>query len=210
MKLTKFEHACFSVELENQNLLVDPGNLTSDFVIPENLLAVVITHMHDDHCDVSKIQQIVAKFPDIKIFCTDDTAAKLKLANTIIVTDQPRQMVGPFELDFFSGQHAMIHSSIGSIQNCGVLINQKIFYGGDALEAPSLPVDTLLIPAAAPWMQIGQAIDYLNQVKPRLAIPTHDAIYAPSGKQIADRLLSNASPLIGSKYSRLDGPITIK
>ena len=51
MKLTKYEHACFSVEHDGMTLVVDPGNFTTDFIAPEGVIAVVITHEHSDHFD---------------------------------------------------------------------------------------------------------------------------------------------------------------
>ena len=50
MKLTKYEHACFTVEDTSGNVLVvDPGSFSKNFVVPNNVVGIVITHEHADH-----------------------------------------------------------------------------------------------------------------------------------------------------------------
>jgi L-ascorbate metabolism protein UlaG (beta-lactamase superfamily) len=48
MQLTKYEHACFTVEKDGQLLVVDPGNFTTDFIAPEHVVGIVITHSHQE------------------------------------------------------------------------------------------------------------------------------------------------------------------
>jgi hypothetical protein len=55
---------------------------------------------------------------------------------------------------------------------------------GDALFVPDEPVDVLAAPAAAPWMKISEAVDYLRAVAPRQAVPIHQAIIAPEARGI--------------------------
>jgi hypothetical protein len=55
---------------------------------------------------------------------------------------------------------------------------------GDALYAPGEPVDILAAPAAAPWMRISEAVDYLRAVAPNRAVPIHQAIIDPSARGI--------------------------
>ena len=49
MKITKYEHACFVVEEDGESLIVDPGGWTTDLVIPDTVVGVIITHEHQDH-----------------------------------------------------------------------------------------------------------------------------------------------------------------
>ncbi len=51
---------------------------------------------------------------------------------------------------------------------------------GDALFVPDEPVDVLATPAAAPWMKISEAVDYLRAVAPARAVPIHQGIIEPS------------------------------
>ena len=55
---------------------------------------------------------------------------------------------------------------------------------GDALFTPGEPVDVLATPAAAPWMKISEAVDYLRAVAPTRAVPIHQAIIEPNARGI--------------------------
>jgi hypothetical protein len=39
-------------------------------------------------------------------------------------------------------------------------------------------VDVLFLPTAAPWQKLADAVDYLREVAPRVAVPIHQAILA--------------------------------
>ena len=54
---------------------------------------------------------------------------------------------------------------------------------------------------AAPWLALGQAIDYLRAATPQTAVPIHDAILSDPGKLLVDRILG-AMPG-NSDYRRL-------
>ena len=117
--------------------------------------------------------------------------------------------VGSFTLKFFGGTHALIHSSIPQIVNFGVLINEKLYYPGDSFALPDQAVDTLALPAAAPWMKLGEAMDFLEKVKPRLAFPTHDALLSKVGKTMVDSHLNNIAQNNGGTYQRITSTIEI-
>jgi L-ascorbate metabolism protein UlaG (beta-lactamase superfamily) len=51
-------------------------------------------------------------------------------------------------------------------------------------EQLSVPVDVLATPAAAPWMKISEAVDYLRAVAPTRAVPIHQAVVAPEARGI--------------------------
>ncbi len=203
MKLTKYEHACFTVEKDEQILVVDPGAFSTDFMPPENVVGIVITHEHADHYDHDMIAEIVDKNPDALIIGHEAVTTKIEVFPTKAVSTGETMTVGPFELQFFGGQHALIHESIPRVANLGVLIDELLYYPGDSLTLPEMPVDVLAIPASAPWLKIGEAIDFLAAVRPRLAFPTHDAILSDSGKQISDNLLTLAAKQNDIEYIRL-------
>jgi hypothetical protein len=70
---------------------------------------------------------------------------------------------------------------------------------------PEQPVDTLLLPVYAPWCKISKVIDFVRAVKPRLAVPIHDALLSDYGLALVDHLLGPQGPGIGTNYRRL-GP----
>jgi L-ascorbate metabolism protein UlaG (beta-lactamase superfamily) len=209
MELTKYEHACFTVEKDDKVLVVDPGNLSSDFIAPENVVAVVITHQHADHFDPDRLAQIFDKNDDVLVLGPADVTDKIEVENKHTAEPGEKITIGPFDLEFFGGLHALIHESYPRAQNVGVMINDLVYYPGDSLNTPNHPVDVLAIPAAAPWMKIGEAMDFLLAVKPRFAFPTHDAIASQEGKSIVDRILGGLAKTNDIDYQRLSDPIEI-
>jgi L-ascorbate metabolism protein UlaG (beta-lactamase superfamily) len=91
------------------------------------------------------------------------------------------------------------------VLNVGYLINGLVFHPGDSFTLPERPVDVLLLPVTAPWSKIAEVIDFARAVKPRLAVPIHDAILSDIGLGLVDRLLGDQGPGIGAAYRRL-GP----
>jgi len=87
------------------------------------------------------------------------------------------------------GRHAVIHPEIPVIDNISYLVGDgdhpaKLMHPGDALFLPDEPIEVLATPAAAPWMKISEAIDYLRAVAPRHAVPIHQGIIAPEARGI--------------------------
>ncbi len=83
----------------------------------------------------------------------------------------------------------MIHPEIPVIENISFVIGDgdhpaRLMHPGDALFVPDEPVDVLATPAAAPWMKISEAVDYLRAVNPVRAVPIHQGIVAPAARGI--------------------------
>jgi L-ascorbate metabolism protein UlaG (beta-lactamase superfamily) len=205
MKITKFEHACFMVTKDDQTLVVDPGNWSSDFRTPSNVVAVIITHEHEDHFDQSKLQQIAEQNPTAVVIADESITSKVTILPTKSVAAGETQIVGPFTLTFYGGEHAIIYDGYPKVTNLGVLINNTLYYPGDSFALPEKPIDTLALPVSAPWMKISDAMIFCKEVNPRLVFPTHDAILSDSGKALVDRLLGGVS----NQYQRLVEPIEI-
>lgn len=209
VKLTKYEHACFTVEKDGQVLVIDPGNFTTDFVAPEGVVGVVITHEHGDHFDHEQLEAIIDKNPDAVIIAHQSITDAIEVFQTKAVDTGDTFTIGVFSLEFFGGQHATIHTDIPPIANLGVMINELVYHPGDSFTLPGKPVDVLALPVAAPWLKISESMDFFAAIRPRLAFPTHDAIASEIGKSVVDRMLSSTATHIGSSYERLDTTIEI-
>jgi L-ascorbate metabolism protein UlaG (beta-lactamase superfamily) len=82
------------------------------------------------------------------------------------------------------GVHAVIHPEIPLINNISYLVGDsdhqaRLMHPGDSLFIPGEPVDVLALPAAAPWLKISEAVEYLRAVHPLHAIPIHHGILNP-------------------------------
>ncbi len=204
MKLTKYEHACFTVKKDGEVLVVDPGGYTTDFIAPENVVAVVVTHHHGDHFDHDQLAAIVDKNPKALIIGPEDVVKQIEVFETRSVDAGDSVEVGGFNLEFFGGQHAVIYPSLPVAQNVGVLINDLIYYPGDSFALPEgRQVDTLALPVAAPWLKVSEVIDFALAIKPRFAFPTHDAILSDIGRRLPDSTVPSLLP--DTIYKRIDG-----
>ncbi len=88
--------------------------------------------------------------------------------------------VGSLSVRGVGGKHAVIHPEIPVIDNISYLIGDgdhpaRLMHPGDALYMPGEPVDVLATPAAAPWMKISEAVEFLRAVALARAVPIHQA-----------------------------------
>ena len=204
MKLTKYQHACLTLEKDAQLLVVDPGVFTTNLPPLKNVAAIVITHAHPDHFDETKIQEITMENPNAVVLAHSDIVSLLNNTHsTTVVQAGETHWVGAFELAFFGGSHAIIHESIPPISNLGVMINNTLYYPGDSFVLPDCAVETLAVPASAPWMNMAEAMDFITAVKPKTCFPTHNALLSLEGQQLADAWLEKAAQKVGSKYKVL-------
>lgn len=204
MRLTKLEHAAFVVEHSGDKLYVDPGKFTTPITESAGTLAVVITHQHDDHWTPEQLARIVEADPEVRIFGPAGVAAAAADFPVETVAAGDEVEVGPFRLRFFGGRHAVIHPSIPVIDNLGVLVNDALYYGGDAFAVPGVPVEVLAAPAGAPWMKISEAMDYVVEVAPNRVFPTHEMVLSRAGRALSDARLTWAVEQGGGEYLPLE------
>ena len=57
--------------------------------------------------------------------------------------------------------------------NNAYLFNGRVLHPGDSFFQPDGDVDVLLLPIGGPWLKLSEAVDYVNRVAPRVAIPIH-------------------------------------
>jgi len=205
MKLTNYEHACFTVEKDGKVIVVDPGVFTTDFVVPENVVAIIITHDHGDHLDDDLIAEIVDKNHGVVIIGPEQVTSKLKKYETRTVHGGDGFAIGGFDLDFYGDDHAKIHKDIPKGQNVGVLIEDRVYFPGDSFTMPEKSVDILALPVAGPWMKVEEAIEFMKAVGARFTFPTHDAILSAAGKQVTDNMVGGFAEAAGTEYRRIDG-----
>lgn len=210
MILTKYEHACFTLEKDGKLLVVDPGEWTTDLKSPENVVAIVVTHEHADHFDPAALGALIAHNPDAMIYAHENITRQFgdPLPHAAVDAGDTVE-VGPFKLEFFGGSHAVIHESLPVVANLGVMIDDSVYYPGDSFTKPNKPVKVLALPVTAPWLKISEAIDFTADVKADLVFPTHDVIASDSGKALPDRMIPDFVKRYGGTYRRLTEPLAI-
>lgn len=192
MQLTHFGHSCLLATFgdggEETTILFDPGTFSHGFEGITGLSAILITHQHPDHADVDRLPALVEANPRAALYADPMTAAQLggswRAVNAGDAFD-----VGRLSVRGVGGAHAVIHPEIPVIDNISYLVGDgghpaRLMHPGDALFNPGEPVDVLATPAAAPWMRLSEAVDYLRAVAPARAVPIHQAIVAEEARGI--------------------------
>ena len=190
MRITKLEHAALVVEEGGRRLVVDPGGLTNPILGLTAVDAVVVTHEHADHWSADQLKRLQDANPQVVILGPAGVAAAAEGFDVRVVAPGDSMTVEGWSLRFFGGNHAVIHPTIPIIENLGVLIDDRLYYPGDSFHVPvGVAVDTLAAPIGAPWLKIGEAMDFVGQVAPRRAFGTHDGVLSAVGRTMAnDRL----------------------
>lgn len=202
MRITKYEHATLLVSLGDEHLVIDPGVFLTppDF---SGVAGIVITHEHADHWTPEQVRRILDKNPGARIVGPQGVADAAADFEVDVVAAGDTVEIGGFKLDFFGRDHAVIHQSIPGIDNVGVLVNDELYYAGDSYSVPGVEVGTLAAPIGAPWLKIGDAMDYVLAVKPKRAFYTHDMTLSVAGKQMAAARLTWATEQGGGAFTEL-------
>lgn len=188
MQLTHFGHSCLLAEFGQTRLLFDPGTFSHGFEGITGLSAILITHQHPDHIDVTRLPTLLEDNPAAELYADPQTAAQLgEPWRAVHVGDE--LPLAELTVRAVGGCHAVIHPEIPVIENISYLVGDskhraRLMHPGDALFVPGEQVDVLATPAAAPWMKISEAVDYLRAVAPARAVPIHQAIVAPDARGI--------------------------
>jgi L-ascorbate metabolism protein UlaG (beta-lactamase superfamily) len=203
MELTHFGHSCLLAAFPgagvtaDTTILFDPGTFSHGFEGITGLSAILITHQHPDHADTERLPALLEANPQAALYADPQTAQQLGGPwRAVHVGDE--LTVGHLRVRGVGGTHAVIHPEIPVIDNISYLVGDddhpaRLMHPGDALYAPGEPVDVLATPAAAPWMKVSEAVDYLRAVAPARAVPIHQAIIDPMARGVYYGRLSEMS-----------------
>lgn len=205
MKLTKYQHACFTIEIDGNLLVVDPGVLTRDYTPSDNVIAVIVTHEHPDHVSPDLIAQIYEKNPDTLLISTESVIGTYPDYRSLVAVPGQHTSVGPFHLDFYGGSHAKIYGDIPAIDNVAVMINDTLYYPGDSFDIPEVAVINLAVPLGAPWLKSSESIDFLRAVNPQFAFPTHYGTLSSDGIGFANAWLQRFADEQSIEYRDISG-----
>ncbi|MFE6994971.1 MBL fold metallo-hydrolase [Microbacterium sp. NPDC057659] len=205
MRVTKFEHAALRIDEGSDTLIIDPGSFTAPLDDLRKVVAVVITHEHPDHWTPEHLDRILLAAPGTPVFAPAGVAAAADGYEITVVAPGDTVTAGSFTLRFFGGEHAVIHSSLPVVENVGVLVNDELYYPGDSYTVPDgVEVSTLAAPVGAPWLKIGEAMDFVLAVAPRRAFGVHDMTLSVIGKNMHRGRLQWSTEQGGGEFFTLE------
>ncbi|MFD9701832.1 MBL fold metallo-hydrolase [Lentzea sp. NPDC059081] len=193
MKLTKFAHACVTLEKEGAKITLDPGTLTpgaKDAV--HGSAAVLITHEHFDHFDDALLAEALDADRELRVFGPRSVVEKLgdRDGRVQAVAAGDTVHIGAFSVSVHGDRHAPIHADVPCVDNVGYLVDGTVFHPGDAYLVPEAPVDTLLLPTSGPWTTLGGAVEHVRAVQPRQVVQIHELMLSELGQNATRTFLA--------------------
>jgi len=167
---------------------------------------VLVTHEHADHYDVGHLRRT-----DAPVFTIAAVAARIReeapdVAERVTVLELGQGFDPGVPARVVGRLHAVIHPELPRLENSGYLLEvegTRIYHPGDALAVPPDEVDLLLLPVSAPWLKVGECIDFARDVAAPRSLAIHDKIYSETGLAMVDAHLGRALGQRAQTYRRL-------
>jgi L-ascorbate metabolism protein UlaG (beta-lactamase superfamily) len=206
MRITKFGHACVRVETGDPTIVLDPGSFTEPEAV-DGATAVLITHEHADHYSAENLRRTDAPIHTIGAVAAQIREAAPDLAERVSVVTPGQQFDPGVPTTAVGEKHAVIHPEMPRFDNSGYLLEVEglhIFHPGDSLLVPDDDVDLLLLPVSAPWLKMGECIDFARDVGAQRSLAIHDKVYSDVGLAMADAHLARMLGERAQTYLRLE------
>jgi len=163
--------------LINNEIYVDPLKVDGK----TNAKYIFITHPHWDHFSMDDISKIITN--ETKIICPKSMKNDIKnLISDQIIYVEPQQTYNVDDIEFKTFHSYNIDKKFHPKENLwvGYLItikNETIAIVGDSDSTPELrelKTDILLLPVGGHFtMNVEEAVELTNLIKPKMVIPTH-------------------------------------
>ena len=193
------------LETDGHVIVLDPGSFSEPEAV-DGATAVLITHEHADHYSADNLRLTDAPIHTIAAVAEQIRKDAPDVAERVQVVAPGDQIDPGVPTTVIGEQHAVIHADIPRIDNSGYLFEvegTRIFHPGDTLDLPGTDVDLLLLPVSAPWLKIGECIDFARGVGAPRSLAIHDKIYSDLGLGLVATLLGNLLPE-GQEYVRIE------
>ncbi|MBC7707972.1 MBL fold metallo-hydrolase [Polaromonas sp.] len=173
MKITKFEHSCLLVEMPgplNRTALFDPGMMSEAALNVDDLEFlddIIITHGHGDHLSIKLMQQLVAKFPTVRITAPPEVVDQLEKEDITAVSEPSDGII------FFDSPHESVAPLYPQPEEIGVHYIDLLTHPGDSHSFTETKA-VLALPVTGPWGSTIKAVNLALELKPAYILPIHD------------------------------------
>ena len=197
MRITKFGHACVRIQTDAGVVVLDPGVFTDAGAL-DGADAVLITHEHADHVHPDHLRGT-----DVPIWTIAAVERMLReeapdvAERVTVVRPGDRLDVAGAAIEVVGEKHAVIHPDYPRFDNSGYVLESggtSVYHPGDALTAPGRAVDVLLAPVSAPWLKVGEAVDFVREVAAPTSLAIHDRVYSDIGLDMVANHMANLLP----------------
>ncbi|UZN01479.1 MBL fold metallo-hydrolase [Cellulomonas sp. S1-8] len=192
LTLTRLGHACVRVGTAHGSFSIDPGTFSDVPAALDGVSVVLITHVHPDHVDVAALaaaDDVEVHAPTEVLDALSEAGARRDRLHAVAAGD--RLDVEGVAVQVLGELHELIHADAPRPANVAYLLDGVVLHPGDSYTLPpaGTEVDVLLEPIGAPWLRLGDVVDHVRAVAPRLVVPIHDVLLSDPGRASAVRLL---------------------
>lgn len=195
MKVTKYPQSCLLVKAKGKKILIDPGVLKYKeeyFDIWNNVDAILITHKHPDHCNISVLEKINK---NITIYSTKEVQNAYPFLDVSIISDTDFIMVGDINIEVVNAIHGyqpLLKGDKEIYENVGYIIDDgenRLYTTSDTICFKNdYKADILCVPVTGHGLTMSafEASLYAKEVEARLVLPIHmdNPSYPPDMKYI--------------------------
>lgn len=182
MKITKYPQSCLLIETEGKKILVDPGVLKYKeeyFDTWNGVDAILITHKHPDHCNVSVLEKMNK---DITIYATKEVQNAYPSLNITIVASNDSIVVGQINIEVVHAIHGYqpllkgdkeIHENVGYIIDDG---EHRVYVTSDTICFKNdYKADVICMPVTGHGLTMSafEASLYVKEVEAKTVILVH-------------------------------------
>ena len=170
MKITKFVHSCLLVEMPDRTVLFDPGMMSQAALDIDKLVYlddILITHSHGDHVSVPLVQDLVTKFPTVRITAPADVVEQLKTAGIKATSELPDNVMS------FAAPHESVDPIFPTPEQLPYHYAGHLTHPGDSHSFTETQA-ILALPVTAPWGSMIRAANLALELQPKHVLPIHD------------------------------------